>query len=78
MARGKGKTVAIKMNSTAGTGFFYTTCKNVTKNAEKLTLVKFDPIVRQRVLFKEGKSTVQVKSNNCVSNNHYVPCSRSV
>lgn len=55
MARAKGKTVAIKMNSTAGTGFFYTTRKNVTKNAEKLAMVKFDPIVRRRVLFKEGK-----------------------
>ena len=55
MARAKGKTVAIKMNSTAGTGFFYTTRKNVTKTPEKMTMVKFDPIVRQRVLFKEGK-----------------------
>lgn len=55
MARSKGKTVAIKMNSTAGTGFFYTTRKNVTKTPDKLTMVKFDPIVRQRVIFKEGK-----------------------
>ena len=55
MARSKGKTVAIKMNSTAGTGFFYTTRKNVTKSPDKMTMVKFDPIVRQRVLFKEGK-----------------------
>eukprot|EP00977_Amphora_coffeiformis_P015075 scaffold4365_cov170-Amphora_coffeaeformis.AAC.2 len=55
MARSKGKTVAIKMNSTAGTGFFYTTRKNVTKTSEKMTMIKFDPIVRQRVIFKEGK-----------------------
>jgi large subunit ribosomal protein L33 len=55
MARGKGKTIAIKLNSTAGTGFFYTTRKNVSKTPEKLQFVKFDPIVRRHVLFKEGK-----------------------
>ena len=55
MARAKGRTVAIKMNSTAGTGFFYTTRKNVSNATEKFTMVKFDPIVRKRVLFKEGK-----------------------
>ena len=55
MARGKGKTIAIKLNSTAGTGFFYTTRKNVSKTPEKMSLIKFDPIVRRRVLFKEGK-----------------------
>jgi len=55
MARGKGKTMAIKLNSTAGTGFFYTTRKNVTKSPEKLSFIKFDPIVRRHVIFKEGK-----------------------
>jgi large subunit ribosomal protein L33 len=55
MARGRGKTVAIKLTSTAGTGFFYTTRKNVSRSVEKISLVKFDPVVRQRVLFKEGK-----------------------
>lgn len=54
-ARGKGKTIPIKLLSTAGTGFFYTTRKNVTKTTQKLQLVKFDPIVRQRVLFREHK-----------------------
>jgi large subunit ribosomal protein L33 len=55
MARAKGKTMAIKLLSTAGTGFFYTTRKNITKTQHKLALVKFDPIVRQRVLFREHK-----------------------
>jgi large subunit ribosomal protein L33 len=55
MARSKGKTIAIKMNSTAGTGFFYTTRKNVSNSPEKMTMIKFDPVVRQRVIFKEGK-----------------------
>jgi large subunit ribosomal protein L33 len=55
MARGKGKTVAIKLTSTAGTGFFYTTRKNVSKTPDKIVLRKFDPVVRRHVLFREGK-----------------------
>lgn len=55
MARGKGKTIPIKLLSSAGTGFFYTTRKNVTNTQHKMALVKFDPIVRQRVLFREHK-----------------------
>ena len=62
MARGKGKTVAIKMTSTAGTGFFYTTRKNVTKTPDKFTMIKFDPIVRRRVIFKEGENQVTCAS----------------
>jgi large subunit ribosomal protein L33 len=55
MARGKGKTIPIKLISTAGTGYFYTTRKNVTNTPEKLNLLKYDPVVRRRVIFKEGK-----------------------
>lgn len=55
MARGKGKTIPIKLVSSVGTGFFYTTRKNVTNSPHKLNLVKFDPIVRRRVLFTESK-----------------------
>jgi large subunit ribosomal protein L33 len=55
MARGKGKTIPIKLLSTAGTGFFYTTRKNVSRTPEKLTFVKFDPVVRRHVLFNEAK-----------------------
>jgi large subunit ribosomal protein L33 len=55
MARGKAKTIAIKLNSTAGTGFFYTSRKNVSKTPEKIVLKKFDPVVRRHVLFREGK-----------------------
>ena len=45
----------IKMVSTAGTAFFYTTYKNRRNTPEKLELMKYDPIVRQRVPFKEAK-----------------------
>ncbi|KAL7490929.1 hypothetical protein ACHAWT_000473 [Skeletonema menzelii] len=55
MARGKGKTVPIKLLSSAGTGFFYTTRRNVSRTPEKFKFVKFDPIVRRRVLFTEHK-----------------------
>lgn len=55
MARGKGKTIPIKLLSSVGTGFFYTTRKNVSRNAEKMAVVKFDPIVRKHVLFNEAK-----------------------
>lgn len=55
LARGKGKTIPIKLLSSAGTGFFYTTRKNITRTPEKLSFLKLDPIVRRRVIFKEGK-----------------------
>lgn len=55
MARGKGKTIPIKLLSSVGTGFFYTTRKNVSQSVEKMVAVKFDPIVRRRVLFNEAK-----------------------
>ena len=55
MARGKGKTIPIKLLSSAGTGFFYTTRKSIANNPNKLAFVKFDPVVRRRVLFKEAK-----------------------
>lgn len=55
MARGKGKTIPIKLLSSVGTGFFYTTRKSASRNPEKLAFVKYDPIVKRRVLFNEAK-----------------------
>jgi len=54
-ARGKGKTIAIKLLSSAGTGFFYTTRKNPSRTPDKLKFVKYDPVVRRHVLFTEHK-----------------------
>lgn len=51
----KPTTLKIRMNSTAGTGFFYVTKKNPRTKTEKLTLRKYDPVVRKHVEFKEGK-----------------------
>ena len=45
----------IKLVSTAGTGYFYTTTKNKKTSTEKLVLKKYDPKVRKHVDFKEEK-----------------------
>jgi len=45
----------IKLVSTAGTGYFYTTTKNKRKNPDKLKLKKYDPVVREHVEFVEEK-----------------------
>ena len=45
----------IKLVSTAGTGYFYTTTKNKRLQAGKLKLKKYDPKVRQHVEFVEEK-----------------------
>lgn len=47
--------IIIKMESTAGTGYFVTTTKNPRNHPEKLELKKYDPVVRRHVLFKEKK-----------------------
>jgi large subunit ribosomal protein L33 len=45
----------IKLESTAGTGFFYTTTKNKRTMPEKMEIKKFDPKARKHVIFKETK-----------------------
>jgi large subunit ribosomal protein L33 len=45
----------IKLNSTAGTGHFYTTDKNKRTMPEKMEIKKFDPVARKHVIYKEGK-----------------------
>lgn len=45
----------IKLVSSAGTGFFYTTTKNKKNTTGKLKLKKYDPVVRKHVVFKESK-----------------------
>ena len=51
----KGAREKIKLESTAGTGFFYTTTKNRTNSPDKLSIRKYDPVVRRHVDFKEAK-----------------------
>lgn len=45
----------IRLNSTAGTGHFYTTTKNKRNSKEKLQFKKYDPKARKHVIYKEGK-----------------------
>lgn len=45
----------VKLESTAGTGHFYMTTKNKRTHPEKLELMKFDPVLRKHVLYKEVK-----------------------
>ena len=45
----------IRMNSTAGTGHFYTTDKNKRTTPDKIEIKKFDPVVRKHVIYKEAK-----------------------
>ncbi|MEO8938190.1 MAG: 50S ribosomal protein L33 [Burkholderiaceae bacterium] len=45
----------IKLESTAGTGHFYTTTKNKKTTPEKIEMKKFDPVVRKHVPYKETK-----------------------
>jgi large subunit ribosomal protein L33 len=55
MGKKDGPRMLIKLQSTADTGFFYTTQKNRRNTEKKLELKKYDPIVRKHVLFKEKK-----------------------
>ena len=45
----------IRMNSTAGTGHFYTTDKNKRTMPDKLEMKKYDPVARKHVMYKESK-----------------------
>jgi large subunit ribosomal protein L33 len=45
----------IKLESTAGTGHFYTTTKNKKTTPEKIEMKKFDPVARKHVAYKEAK-----------------------
>ncbi len=45
----------IRLMSTAGTGHYYTTTKNRRLHPEKMEVKKYDPKVRQHVVYKETK-----------------------
>ncbi len=51
----KSKTDLFKLESTAGTGYFYVRKKNPKTITEKIELKKYDPRARKHVLFKETK-----------------------
>ena len=47
----------IKLESTAGTGTFYTTTKNKKTQTKKFEFKKYDPKIRKHVVFVEKKLT---------------------
>ncbi len=50
-----GKRDKVRMISSAGTGHFYTTDKHKKNTPGKMEFLKYDPVVRKHVLYKEGK-----------------------
>ena len=51
----KTNNILIKLESTAGTGYYYPTKKNPRNSTEKFVFRKYDPVVRKHVEFKEAK-----------------------
>jgi len=45
----------VKLRSSAGTGYTYVTRKNRRSDPDRLTLKKFDPVVRRHVEFREER-----------------------
>ncbi len=45
----------IQLESSAGTGHFYTTTKNKRSNPDKPEVKKYDPKARKHVIYKETK-----------------------
>ena len=45
----------IKLESTAGTGHFYTTTNNKRTTPDKIEMKKYDPVARKHVIYKEAK-----------------------
>jgi len=53
--RGNDLRPVVKLRSTAGTGYTYVTRKNRRNDPDRLTLSKYDPVVRRHVLFREER-----------------------
>jgi large subunit ribosomal protein L33 len=51
----KPSSIKIKLESTAGTGYYYVAKKNPRTLTEKMVVKKYDPVVRKHVEFKETK-----------------------
>lgn len=51
----KPASIKIRLNSEAGSGFFYVTKKNARTMTEKFSIKKYDAKLRKHVEFKEGK-----------------------
>ena len=47
--------IKVKLRSTEGTGYTYMTTKNKANQRERLTMKKYDPVLRKHVDFREEK-----------------------
>ena len=47
--------IKVKLRSSAGTGYTYMTTKNKANQRERITMKKYDPVIRQHVDFREEK-----------------------
>jgi large subunit ribosomal protein L33 len=54
MARNEVRPI-IKLRSTAGTGHTYVTRKNRRNDPDRMTIRKFDPVVRRHVDYREER-----------------------
>ena len=52
---GNSKRAIVQLESTAGTGYRYTVTKSKKKHPERVEFIKYDPVARKRVVFKETK-----------------------
>jgi large subunit ribosomal protein L33 len=55
MAKSKNVRQIIILESSAGTGFRYSTTKNKRNHPNRVEYKKYDPVVRKHVIFKETK-----------------------
>ncbi|KAI9321055.1 50S ribosomal protein L33 [Dichotomocladium elegans] len=51
--KAKARVILVKLMSTAGTGYNYV--KSRPRISPKLSMMKYDPVVKQHVLFNETK-----------------------
>lgn len=54
-AASKDRRPIVTLESTAGTGYRYVTKKNKVNTCERIVLMKYDPIIRKHVEFKETR-----------------------
>ena len=52
---GNSKRDIITLESTAGTGYRYSTTKNRRLHPDKVEYKKYDPVIRKHVIFRETK-----------------------
>ena len=55
MSKSNDSRPVITLRSTAGTGSTYTTTKNRRNTPDRLELLKFDPALKKRVIFREAR-----------------------